>query len=47
MFEKINKFYVMGLYTKEQVHKFLEKGIITKAEYDNITNNKTEINVNV
>ena len=40
MFEKINKFYVMGLYTKEQVHKFLDKGIITKAEYDNIT--KTE-----
>lgn len=37
MFEKIKKFYVMGLYTKEQVYKFLEKGIITKTEYDNIT----------
>ena len=47
MFEKINKFYVMGLYTKEQVYKFLEKGIIAKAEYDNIINNKTEVNVNV
>lgn len=47
MFEKINKFYIMGLYTKEQVYKFLEKGIITKAEYDNITNNKTEVNVDV
>ena len=47
MFEKINKFYVMGLYTKEQVHKFLEKGIITEAEYDNIINNKMEVNVNV
>ena len=47
MFEKINKFYVMGLYTKEQVHKFLEKGIITKAEYDNIINNKMEVNVDV
>ena len=47
MFEKINKFYVMGLYTKEQVYKFFEKGIITKAEYDNITNNKTEVNVDV
>ena len=47
MFEKINKFYVMGLYTKEQVHKFLEKGIITKAEYDNIINNRMEVNVNV
>lgn len=47
MFKKINKFYVMGLYTKEQVHKFLEKGIITKAEYDNIINNKMEVNVNV
>ena len=47
MFEKIKKFYVMGLYTKEQVHKFLEKGIITEAEYDNIINNKMEVNVNV
>ena len=47
MFEKINKFYVMGLYTKEQVYKFFEKGIITEAEYDNIINNKTEVNANV
>ena len=47
MFEKIKKFYVIGLYTKEQVHKFLEKGIITKAEYYNIINIKMEVNVNV
>lgn len=33
MFEKIKKFYNMGLYTKEQVHKFVEKGVITEDQY--------------
>ena len=47
MFEKVKRFYDLGLYTAEQVQKFVEKGIITKAEYDNITNNKTEVNVDV
>lgn len=47
MFDKIKRFYDLGLYTVEQVHKFFEKGIIAKAEYDNIINNKTEVNVNV
>ena len=36
MFEKIKKFYVMGLYTKEQVYKFLEKSVITEEEYKSI-----------
>ena len=36
MFEKINKFYVMGLYTKEQVYKFLEKSVITEEEYNKL-----------
>jgi len=33
MFEKIKKFYDMGLYTKEQVKKFADKGIITEEQY--------------
>lgn len=33
MFEKIKKFYDMGLYTKAQVHKFVDKGIITEEQY--------------
>ena len=33
MFEKIKKFYNMGLYTKEQVHKFVEKVVITEEQY--------------
>lgn len=33
MFEKIKKFYNLGLYTKEQVHKFVEKGVITEEQY--------------
>ena len=36
MFEKIKKFYVMGLYTKDQVYKFFEKGVITEEEYKSI-----------
>lgn len=34
MFEKIKRFYDLGLYSKEQVHKFVEKGIITEEQYD-------------
>lgn len=33
MFEKIKRFYSMGLYTKEMVHKFVEKGVITEEQY--------------
>lgn len=33
MFDKIKKFYNLGLYTKEQVHKFVEKGVITEEQY--------------
>lgn len=36
MFEKIKRFYELGLYTKEQVHKFVEKGVITEAQYAEI-----------
>lgn len=33
MFEKIKRFYEMKLYTKEMVHKFAEKGVITEEQY--------------
>lgn len=33
MFEKIKKFYDLGLYTKIHVKMFYTKGKITKAEY--------------
>lgn len=36
MFDTIKRFYDMGLYTAEQVHNFVEKGIITEDEYREI-----------
>lgn len=39
MFDKIKRFYNLGLYTKEQVHKFVEKGVITEEQYDLIVGN--------
>ena len=40
MFDKIKRFYDLGLYTKAQVHKFAEKGVITPAQYTEITGEK-------
>ena len=37
MFEKIKRFYDMGLYTEVQVAKFVENGIITPEQYKLIT----------
>lgn len=39
MYEKIKKFYNEGLYTKAQVHKFVEKGVITEEQFDLIVGN--------
>ena len=36
MFEKLNKFFRLGLYTKVQLHKFVEKGVITEEQYQQI-----------
>lgn len=33
MFEKIKRFYDMKLYTKEMVHKFVEKCVISEEQY--------------
>lgn len=39
MFNKIKRFYDMGLYTAAQVYKFVEKGIITEGQYYSIVGN--------
>ena len=36
MFDKIKRFYDLGLYSAEQVHKFVEKGVITEEQYNEI-----------
>ena len=36
MFERIKKFYDLGLWTEEMVKAAVEKGIITEAEYKTI-----------
>lgn len=33
MFEKIKKFYKLGLWTEEMVRNAVEKGVITENEY--------------
>lgn len=37
MFAKIKRFYQLGLYSKVQVAQFVAKGIITQAQYKQIT----------
>lgn len=46
MFEKVKKFYDMGLYNKAQVKAFYLKGKITLAEYNEIVVD-ANINMNV
>ena len=43
MFEKIKRFFDMRLYTKEQVYKFFEKGVITEEEYKSIVEEESTI----
>lgn len=40
MFEKVKKFYDMGLYSKAQVAQFVRKGKLTAEEYETITGEK-------
>lgn len=42
MFEKIKKFYDLGLYTDAQVAMFVKKGIITPEQYTDITGKEYE-----
>ena len=37
MFERIRRYFEKGLYTAEMVHKFVDKGVITEEEYEQIT----------
>lgn len=37
MFDKIQRFYHMGLYTPEMVHQFAQKGVISEEQYAAIT----------
>lgn len=37
MFEKLKRFFSLKLYTKKQLHQFAEKGVITPAQYTEIT----------
>ena len=37
MFKKIKKWYTQGLWTKEMVANAVTKGVITAAQYEEIT----------
>ena len=36
MMEKIIRFFKLGLYTEAQLHKFVDKGVITEEQYQQI-----------
>lgn len=36
MLEKIIRFFKLGLYTEAQLHKFVDKGVITEEQYQQI-----------
>lgn len=36
MFEKIKRWYIMGLWTEAMVQNALKKGVISQAQYDTI-----------
>ena len=40
MFERVKKYYDLGLYSKEQVGQFVLKGKLTAEEYQKITGQK-------
>lgn len=42
MFEKIKKFFNLKIYTEKQIHQFVEKGVITPEQYEEITGEKYE-----
>ena len=36
MIERLIRFFKLGLYTREQLHKFVDKGVITEEQYQQI-----------
>ena len=43
-YERIKNFYDRGLWTKEQVHQAVSKGLITEIEYREIVGENNETN---
>ena len=42
MFQKIKRFYNLGIYSKEQVAQFVIRGVITPQQYEQITGDPYE-----
>lgn len=42
MFEKIKNYYQLGLWSKERVRNMVEKGVISKEEYETIVGEERE-----
>lgn len=40
MYEKVRKFYMLGLYNAEQVYMFAKNGVITYEQYNDIVSGK-------
>lgn len=36
MIERLIRFFKLGLYTRDQLHKFVDKGVITQEQYEQI-----------
>lgn len=36
MIERLIRFFRLGLYTKEQLHRLVDKGVITEEQYQQI-----------
>ena len=36
MIERIIRFFKLGLYTEAQLHRFVDKGVITEEQYQQI-----------
>lgn len=36
MLERLIRFFKLGLYTEAQLHKFVDKGVITEDQYQQI-----------
>ena len=34
MLERLIRFFRLGLYTKDQLYKFVDKGVITQEQYE-------------
>lgn len=44
MIEKIKRFFNLHIYTEKHIRQFVEKGIITAEQYEEITGEPHEVN---